>query len=119
LSESCEIQQKDVGVILMVHLCLPIELEITTNASTVNLRANAGNSGVSVCIGGLSIGVFTDAVNTYTSATTDAMNYQTVTASIGTSMIGAAPATTYGGQSFRNIPVGLLDFGSMSQDTFA
>ena len=31
-------------------------------------------------------GVFTDAVNTYTSTTTDAMNYQIVTASTGTSM---------------------------------
>ena len=88
-----------------------------TNASTVNLRANAGNSGVSVSIGGSSTGVFTDAVNTYTSATTDAMNYQIVTASTGTSMklafisvwgnlSIAAPATTYRGQSFRNIPVG-------------
>ncbi|MGC1932903.1 MAG: hypothetical protein WA667_28345 [Candidatus Nitrosopolaris sp.] len=88
-----------------------------TNASTVTLRANAGSSGVSVSIAGSSTGVFTDASNSYTAASTDAMDYQIVTASTGTSMklafisvwgnlSTAAPATTYRGQCFRNIPVG-------------
>jgi hypothetical protein len=95
-----------------------VTLQLTAaNASTVNVRANAGNSAVSVSIGGSSTGVFTDASDSYTAASTDAMDYQIVTASIGTSMklavisvwgslSTAAPATTYRGQSFRNIPVG-------------
>lgn len=87
-----------------------------TNASTLTLRANAGNAGsVSVSIGASSTGVFVDNTDTYTAATTDAMNYKLATASTGTSIsishlsvwgnISAATAgTTYKGQKFRNLP---------------
>ncbi|MGA8083556.1 MAG: hypothetical protein WB988_17015, partial [Candidatus Nitrosopolaris sp.] len=57
-----------------------------TNASTINLRANSGNAGPTVSITGSTTGIFIDNTNTYSAATTDAINYQVVTASTGTSM---------------------------------
>lgn len=58
-----------------------------TNASTLTLRANAGNAGsVAVSIGANSTGIFVDATDTYTAATTDAMNYKLATGSTGTSI---------------------------------
>jgi hypothetical protein len=57
-----------------------------TNASTINLRANSGNAGPAVSITGSTTGIFSDSTNTYSAATTDAINYQVVTASTGTSM---------------------------------
>jgi hypothetical protein len=56
-----------------------------TNTTTINLRANAGNTGVALSIGANTTGIFTDATDTYTAAT-DAMNYQLQTGSTGTSM---------------------------------
>lgn len=57
-----------------------------TAASTVKLRANAGNSGPSVSITASTAGLFFDNSNTYTSSSTDAMNYQLITGSTGTNM---------------------------------
>jgi hypothetical protein len=58
-----------------------------TSASTLTLRANAGNAGsVAVSIGASSTGVFVDATDTYTAATTDAMNYKLTTGTTGTSI---------------------------------
>jgi hypothetical protein len=57
-----------------------------TNASTVTLRANGGNTSVSVSIGASLTGVFVDNTDTYTAATTDAMNYKVATGSTGTPM---------------------------------
>jgi hypothetical protein len=57
-----------------------------TNASTINLRANSGNAGPAVSITGSTTGIFNDNTDTYSAATTDAINYQVVTASTATSM---------------------------------
>jgi len=57
-----------------------------TNTTTINLRANAGNTGVALSIGANTTGIFTDATDTYTAAATDAMNYQIMTGSTGTSI---------------------------------
>jgi hypothetical protein len=76
-----------------------------SSASTLTLRANAGNAGsVAVSIGANSTGIFVDATDTYTAATTDAMNYKLTTGTTGTSIsishlsvwgnISAAAATT-------------------------
>jgi hypothetical protein len=85
-----------------------------TNASTINLRANSGNAGPRVSITGSTTGIFNDNTNTYSATTTDAINYQIVTASAGTSMkiafiavwgnsaVQVIPATTY--KHFRNVP---------------
>jgi hypothetical protein len=85
-----------------------------TNASTINLRANSGNAGPAVSITGSTTGIFNDNTDTYSAATTDAMNYQVVTASAGTSMKVAfiavwgnsaaqvTPVTKY--RHFRNVP---------------
>ena len=85
-----------------------------TNASTINLRANSVNAGPAVSIIGSTTRSFNDNTDTYSAATTDAINYQVVTASAGTSMkiafiavwgnISAAAGTTYKGQNFRNVP---------------
>jgi hypothetical protein len=84
-----------------------------TNASAINLRANSGNAGPTVSITGSTTGIFNDNTNTYSAATTDAINYQVVTASTGTSMniafiavwgnsaVQVTPATTY--KNFRNV----------------
>jgi len=50
-----------------------------TNTTTVNLRANAGNTGVALSIGSNTTGIFTDNTHPYTTDATDAMNYQIVT----------------------------------------
>ena len=57
-----------------------------TNTTAINLRANAGNTGVTLSIGANTTGIFTDNTHTYTAAATDAMNYQIVTGSTGTSI---------------------------------
>jgi hypothetical protein len=58
-----------------------------TSASTLTLRAKAGNAGsVAVSIGASSTGVFIDATDTYTAATADAMNYKVTTGTTGTSI---------------------------------
>jgi hypothetical protein len=58
-----------------------------SSTSTLTLRANAGNAGsVAVSIGANSTGVFVDATDTYTAATTDAMNYKLTTGTTGTSI---------------------------------
>ena len=51
---------------------------------TVNLRKNAGNAGPTLSIG--ASGIFNDNTDTYTAAATDAMSYQIVTGSTGTSI---------------------------------
>jgi hypothetical protein len=56
-----------------------------TGNSTVNLRKNAGNAGPTLSIGANATGIFNDS-DTYTAAATDAMNYQIVTGSTGTSI---------------------------------
>jgi hypothetical protein len=87
-----------------------------TNASTINLRANAGNAGPSVSITASTTGVFVDSTDTYTANTTDAMNYQIVTGSTGTSISisfievygNATPAAAATGpkyQHFDNTPI--------------
>src|SRR5215467_11264704 len=58
----------------------------STNNTTINLRANGGNTGVALSIGANTTGIFTDNTHTYTAAATDAMNYQIVTGSTGTSI---------------------------------
>ena len=85
-----------------------------TNASTINLRANSGNAGPAVSITGSTTGIFSDSINTYSAATTDAINYQVVTSSAGTSMkiafiavwgnsaVQVTPVTKY--KHFRNVP---------------
>jgi hypothetical protein len=86
-----------------------------TNASTINLRANSGNAGPAVSITGSTTGIFSDNTDTYSAAPTDAINYQVITGSTGTSIkivfiavwgnISAAAASmTYKGQNFRNVP---------------
>ena len=57
-----------------------------TGNSTVNLRKNAGNAGPTLSIGANATGIFNDNTDTYTSAAADAMNYQIVTGSTGTSI---------------------------------
>jgi hypothetical protein len=57
-----------------------------TGNSTVNLRKNAGNAGPILSIGANATGIFNDNTDTYTAAATDAMNYQIVTGSTGTSI---------------------------------
>jgi hypothetical protein len=58
-----------------------------SSASTLNLRANGGNAGsVAVSIPASTTGVFVDATDTYTSATTDTMNYKLAIGSTGTSL---------------------------------
>ena len=57
-----------------------------TGNSTVNLRKNAGNAGPTLSIGANATGIFNDNTDTYTAAATDAMNYQIVTGSTGTSI---------------------------------
>jgi hypothetical protein len=57
-----------------------------TGNSTINLRKNAGNTGVALSMGANPTGIFNDNTNTYTAAAIDAMNYQTVTGSTGTSI---------------------------------
>ena len=57
-----------------------------TNTTTINLRANSGNTGVALSIDANTTGIFTDNTHRYTGAATNAMNYQIVTGSTGTSM---------------------------------
>ena len=57
-----------------------------TGNSTVNLRKNAGNAGPTLSMGANTTGIFTDATDTYTAVATDAMNYQLLTGSTGTSI---------------------------------
>jgi len=83
-------------------------------APTINLRANNGDAGPTVSIIGSTTGIFNDNIDTYSAATTDAINYQVVTASAGTSMkiafiavwrnsaVQVTPATTY--KHFSNVP---------------
>jgi len=85
-----------------------------TNASTINLRANSGNAGPAVSIIGSTTGTFSDNTDTYSAATTDAINYQVVTASARTSMkiafiavwgnsgVQITPVTKY--KHFSNFP---------------
>jgi hypothetical protein len=85
-----------------------------TNASTINLRANGGNAGPAVSITGSTTGIFNDNTDTYSAATTDAINCQVITGSTGTSIkiafiavwgnsaVQVTPATTY--KHFRNVP---------------
>ena len=85
-----------------------------TNASTINLRANSGNAGPTVSITGSTTGIFNDNTDTYSAATTDAIDYQVVTGSTGTSMkiafiavwgnsaVQITPVTKY--KHFRNVP---------------
>jgi hypothetical protein len=83
-----------------------------TNTTTINLRANAGNTGVALSIDANTTGIFTDNTHTYTAAATDAMNYQIVTASTGTS-ISISFIEVYGNatpagpkyQHFDNTPI--------------
>ena len=65
--------------------CNVISNSITGN-STVKLRKNAGNTGLTLSIGANATGIFNDNTDTYTAAATDAMNYQIVTGSTGTSI---------------------------------
>ena len=57
-----------------------------TGNSTVNLRKNAGNADPALSIGANATGIFNDNTHTYTAAATDAVNYQIVTGSTGTSI---------------------------------
>jgi hypothetical protein len=86
-----------------------------TGNSTVNLRKNAGNAGPTLSIGANATGIFNDNTDTYTSAPADAMNYQIVTGSTGTSISisfievygNASPAAAGTGpkyQHFDNTP---------------
>jgi hypothetical protein len=87
-----------------------------TGNSIVNLRKNAGNAGPTLSIGANATGIFNDNADTYTAAATDAMNYQIVTASTGTSISlsfievygNATPAAAPTGpkyQHFDNTPI--------------
>ena len=87
-----------------------------TGNSTVNLRKNAGNAGPTLSIGANATGIFNDNTDTYTAAATDAMNYQIVTGSTGTSISisfievygNATPAAAATGpkyQHFDNTPI--------------
>jgi hypothetical protein len=86
-----------------------------TGNSTVNLRKNAGNADPSLSISANATGIFNDNTDTYTAAATDAMNYQIVTGSTGTSMsisfievysnaTQTAPSTGPKYQHFDNTP---------------
>jgi len=87
--------------------------------TTINLRANGGNTGVVLSIGANTTGIFTDNTHTYTAAATGAMNYQIVTGSTGTSISisfievygNATPAAAATGpkyQHFDNTPRRIL-----------
>ncbi len=95
--------------------CNVISNSITGN-STVNLRKNAGNAGPTLSIGANATGIFNDNTDSYTAAATDAMNYQIVTGSTGTSISisfievygNATPAAAPTGpkyQHFDNTPI--------------
>ena len=81
-----------------------------TGNSTVNLRKNAGNAGPTLSIGANATGIFNDNTDTYTAATTDAMNYQIVTGSTGTSISisfievygNTTPAATTTGPNYQH-----------------
>jgi hypothetical protein len=86
-----------------------------TLLQAVNQRKNAGNAGPTLSIGANATGIFTDNTDTYTAAATDAMNYQIVTGSTGTSISisfievygNATPAVAATGpkyQHFDNTP---------------
>jgi hypothetical protein len=70
----------------------------------------AGNAGPTLSIGANATGIFTDNTHTYTAAATDAMNYQIVTGSTGTSISisfievcgNATPAATATRQTYRH-----------------
>ena len=75
----------------------------------------AGNAGPTLSIGVNAIGIFNDNTDTYTAAATDAMNYQIVTGSTGTSIsisfievygnaTPAAAATGPNYQHFQDVP---------------
>jgi hypothetical protein len=78
-----------------------------TSASTINLRANAGNpaNGPTLSITASTTGIFNDSTDTYTAAATDAMNYQIVTGSTGTS-ISISFMEVYGNASPAAAPTG-------------
>ena len=87
-----------------------------TNTTSINLRANGGNTGVALSIGANTTGIFTDNTHTYTAVPTDAMNYQIVTGSTGISISlsfievygNATPAAASTGpkyQHFDNTPI--------------
>ena len=91
------------------HTCNVTANSITGN-STVNLRKNAGNAGPTLSIGANATGIFNDNTDTYTAAATDAMNYQIVTGSTGTSISlsfievygNATPAAAATGPTYRH-----------------
>jgi len=76
-----------------------------TGNSTVNLRKNAGNAGPSLSIGANSTGIFNDNTDTYTASATDAINYQIVTGSTGTS-ISISFIEVYGNATPAAAPTG-------------
>jgi hypothetical protein len=76
-----------------------------TGNSTVNLRKNAGNAGPTLSIGANATGIFNDSTDTYTAAATDAMNYQIVTESTGTS-ISISFIEVYGNATPAAAPTG-------------
>ncbi len=76
-----------------------------TTSSTITLRANTGNAGPTLSIGVNPSGIFNDNTDTYTAAATDAMNYQIVTGSTGTS-ISISFIELYGNASLEAAPTG-------------
>ena len=75
------LEQFDV-IILNLH----VTSNFITGNWTINMRKNAGNTGPTFSIGADATGIFNDNTDTYTAAATDAMNYQIVTGSTGTSI---------------------------------
>jgi hypothetical protein len=71
---------------LIIYTILLLCLVAITNTTSINLRANGGNAGVALSIGADSTDIFKDNTDTYTAAATDAMNYQIVTGSTGTTI---------------------------------
>ena len=71
---------------LFSQLLASVSSNTISTSSTLNLRANVGNTGISASITANTTGIFVDNTNTYQAATTDLMNYQIVTGSTGTSM---------------------------------
>jgi hypothetical protein len=66
---------------LFSQLLANVSSNSISSNSTLNLRANGGNTGVAASIIFNTTGIFVDNTNTYQAAATDVMNYQLVTGS--------------------------------------
>lgn len=114
---------------LFSQLLANVAANTITGASTVNLRANAGNpaSGPTVSITASTTGVFLDSTDTYQAASTDAMDYQIITASTGTSLTlfqlavwgNATPGAVATGPSYYHFDNSDIKIGRQFYNSFS